>query len=158
MQSHRRFGMQALPLIVLIGVTCAPSVLPGPDRADLLQLNRSLLESMLVDQDAGIFARTAVPGVVVIPPGGIVEGREQVIAGLSNFRVSAIELGDVRVVTEGNATVVVGRIVPRGELRSGEALGPMRFLNAYVWTNEGWRLLARSLTPCSERAIAAGRC
>lgn len=138
---------------------------PGPmlvaqetSRDELLRLNQALFESMLVRQDSTLFATVALEEVVVVPPGGILEDRRQVIAGLRNFRISGIALGDVQVVLHDSTAIVTGRLTSTGEVRGVGAPGPLRFLNVFVNSGGAWRLLARSLTPCAERAIAVGRC
>lgn len=158
---HRRLPRRwlcALAGLLLAAASGPPLHAQDADRAELLRLTRMLYESMLVRQDSTLFAAVALGDVVVVPPGGIVESRAQVIAGLANFRISAVELDDLRVVLQDSTAVVTGRLTPAGEVRGVGSPGPLRFLDVFMRSGGEWRLLARSLTPCAARAVAAGRC
>lgn len=129
-----------------------------PDRDALIQLNRQLLESVFLRQDTTLLAATALPDVIVIPPGGVVEKKPQVIAGVRNVAMDSVIIDDVTVVGHGATAVVVARVMGLGGRRDFTPTGRTRIMNVFVYDQQRWRLLARSITPCIERAVTAGRC
>jgi hypothetical protein len=54
--------------------------------------------------------------------------------------------------------VIISRLVRDAGERTGSDTNPLRAMNVFVYDGQQWRLLARSLTPCIDRAVAAGRC
>jgi hypothetical protein len=161
--SHFRSGLIMLALLVSIAVGMRAATGQVSDRQALLDLNRQLLESVLVRGETAMLASAALPNLVVVPPGGVVENREQVLNGVPRVAgAEAIEVDDVVVVDHGTTAVVVARVRTRREkpvagAPPGEA-GRSRMMNVFVHEQGKWRLLARSITPCIERAVAAGRC
>jgi hypothetical protein len=129
-----------------------------PEREALLHLNRQLLESVLLRRDTTVLAAAALPSLVVVPPGGVVENRAQVLRGVSNFDVDSLRIDDVTVVGHGTTAVVLARVRASRGVLAPSATGPSRFMSVFVYDQQKWRLLARSVTPCIERAVAAGRC
>lgn len=77
-------------------------------------------------------------------------------------RAEAVEVDDVVVADHGTTAVVVARVRTRREKPVAGApprvTGRSRMMNVFVREHGKWRLLARSITPCIERAVAAGRC
>ena len=135
-----------------------PACSQVPDRPSLLQLNRRLLESVFLRQDTSLLAATAVPDLLVVPPGGIVENKRQLLAGVRNTVMDSVRIDDEQVVGDSATAVVVARVTRLGPVPGGVGTGRMRIMNVYVRSQGRWRLLARSVTPCIERAVAAGRC
>lgn len=161
--SHTRPGLITLVLLVSIAVPARVATVQDSDRQALLDLNRQLLESVFVRGEAGMLASVALPNLVVVPPGGVVENREQVLNGVPNVAgAEAVEVDDVVVADHGTTAVVVARVRTRREKPVAGAppgvTGRSRMMNVFVREHGKWRLLARSITPCIERAVAAGRC
>jgi len=83
---------------------------------------------------------------------------------LSRFRVGLItfEVDDIVIADHGMTAVVVARVqTRRNKLGAGAppgGTGRSRMMNVFVHEQGKWRLLARSITPCVERAVTAGRC
>jgi hypothetical protein len=150
-------------LLVLIAVPASVGTVQDPNRQTLLDLNRQLLESVFVRGETTMLASAALPNLVVVPPGGVVENREQVLNGVPNVSgAEAVEIDDVVVADHGTTAVVVARVrTRRDRLVAGAppaGTGRNRMMNVFVHEQGKWRLLARSITPCIERAVAAGRC
>lgn len=144
-------------LVLLVGA--APSAAAQvPDSAALFGLHRQLLESVFLRGDSALLAATALPNAVVVPPGGIVESRGQLLTGLRNTLSDSISIDDVVIVHHGTTAVVIARF--RASLRDGQrpGIGRSRMMSVFVYDDGTWRFLARSVTPCVERAISAGRC
>lgn len=134
-----------------------------PDREALLDLNRQLLESVSVRGETAMLASAALPNLVVVSPGGVVENRERVLNGVPRVAgAEAVEVDDVVVVDHGTTAVVVARALTRREKPVAGAprgdTGRSRMMNVFVHEQGKWRLLARSITPCIERAVSPGRC
>jgi hypothetical protein len=53
---------------------------------------------------------TALPNLVVVPPGGIVENRSQLLSGVQNTLSDSLSLDDVTVADYGTTAVVVARV------------------------------------------------
>jgi hypothetical protein len=128
-----------------------------PDREALLQLHNQLLETMFLKRDTTLFAETALPNLIVVPPGGIVENLSQVVNGIANIGAESMEVDDVIVAEHGATAVVVARVATRRAGAAGPG-GRGRMMSVFVKDSQRWRLLARSVTPCIEKAVAAGRC
>jgi hypothetical protein len=161
--SHFRSRWLPFAMLVLITMTVGGATVQVPDRQALLDLNRELLQSVFVRGETAMLASAALPNLVVVPPGGVVENREQVLNGVPRIAgAEAVEVDDVVVVDHGTTAVVVARVQTRREKPVAGAppgdTGRSRMMNVFVHEHGKWRLLARSITPCIERAVAAGRC
>lgn len=162
--SHFRPGWITFSVLALIVVSSRGSgTVQSPDRQALLDLNRQLLESVFVRGETEMLGSVALPNLVVVPPGGVVENRQQVLNGVPRVGgAQAVDIDDVVVVDHGTTAVVVARVRVRREKpvvgAPPEGTGRSRMMNVFVHEQGKWRLLARSITPCIERAVAAGRC
>lgn len=150
---------------VLIAIACAgahtsPTMATAEaDAQHLEQVNRELFESVILRRDTTLWSALALQELLVVPPGGILENRSQAFAGVRAFDdVQALTLVTDSIAIHDNTAVLVGRLTLDREVRSVGRPGPLRFMTVFVRTDDGWRLLARSLTACSERAVEAGRC
>ncbi len=158
--NHLKRCLVALSVPGLIQLAAARNDLLAQDaRASaVIELNRALLESNILNHDATLLEEIALDQFVVIAPGGVVENKSQAMNGVNSFDAVGIALTEEHVSFAGSTAVLVGRLEIDGEMQPVGRLGPMRFMAVFVQTEEGWRLLARSLTPCFEMAIARGRC
>jgi hypothetical protein len=129
-----------------------------PDKERLLALHQELLESVFLRSDASVLAEAALPNLLVVPPGGIVENRRQVLNGVTAVAAQSLEIDDVTVADHGATAVVVARVRIRRSPAEPSGTGRSRMMSVFVYEQATWRLLARSITPCTERAVAAGRC
>jgi len=127
-----------------------------PDRDALLSLHRQLLESVFLRGDTTVVAAAALPNFVVVPPGGIVETRTQFLNGLQTTLSDSLVVDEVMIADHGTTAVVVARVSTSRPDKAGT--GRSRMMSVFVYDNQAWRLLARSVTPCIERAVSAGRC
>ena len=147
-----------LAFLLAIGSPIAAGRAQIPDRERLVALHRQLLESVFLRGDTSLLAATALPNLVVVPPGGIVETRQQLMNGVRNTLSDSLAVDDVVIADHGTTAVVIARV--RIALRGGPGIGNgrSRMMSVFVYDNQVWRLLARSVTPCIDRAVAAGRC
>ena len=160
MKAARGFLACAVGLAALLSIEAQPirGQDPVPDQEKLLQLHRELLESAILHEDSSVFAATTLPNFMVIPPGGIVETRAEALAGMAVVRADSLRIDDVRIVNHGSTAVIIARLVRSGGQPTVGTGNPIRAMNVFVYDGRQWRLLARSLTPCINRAVAAGRC
>lgn len=126
--------------------------------AAIIELNRALTESSVLDNDSTLLQEIALDQFVVVAPGGVVENKRQATAGANSFTAVGVEITDQQVTFWGKTAVLVGKLVIDGEMQPVGRLPPMKFMAVFVEEDDGWRLMARSMTPCFEMAIAAGRC
>lgn len=147
-----------LGLLVLSFVQPAAALSQVPEREALLRLNRELLESVFLRQDTALLASAALPSLLVVPPGGIVEDRAQVLAGVRNVAMDSVRLDDVAIASHSNTAVVITRVSRLDVPAAAGSTGRSRIMSVFVYDEAQWRLLARSVTPCVERATASGRC
>ncbi len=149
--------LRALTLAVLL---CCPASLLAQEAShdELLRLHRSMLERMIIHHDVAEFERLALDQLRLIPPGGILETKAEVMVGVGAFDVEKVSIEDEVVIQEGTTVVVISKMTLHGEVRPVGRLGPMRTMSVFVHMDGEWRLLARSLTPCLPVAIRSGRC
>lgn len=145
-------------VLVALGCAAPAAAAQVPDSVALVSLHRQLLESVFLRGDSALLAATALPNAVVVPPGGLVESRQQLLTGIRNTLSDSITIDDVVIVHHGTTAVIVARFwasLPDGPRPRA---GPSRMMSVFVYDDSTWRLLARSVTPCLDRAISAGRC
>lgn len=147
----------------LLGLTaCAASplvVMPTDEDAQILMmLNERLTRSMIVDRDPGVVTALAAENLRVLAPGGLIEGKQAAIAGVDNWDAADVSLSGTEVVFHRNVAIVSGRLDIDGTMRPVGRWGPLKYLSTWVKDEDGWRLLSRSLTPCLDKLIEAGRC
>ena len=149
------------PFAAVLALACAANPHPPQaiEAADALeQLNRGLLESVFLRQDTAMLAAAALPNLVVVPPGGIIEDRTQVLRGIANVAMDSVSIDDVRIAQHGQTAVVTARVIRLGPAADATSTGRSRIMSVFVHDQDAWRLLARSITPCIQRAVQAGRC
>lgn len=144
--------------LLLSGVSAVPAWSQVPDREALVDLNRRLLEAVFLRADTVLLTKTALPNVLVVPPGGVVENRAQLMSGVRNTVMDSVRIDDERVIGDSTVAVVIARVTRLGPASDGPGTGRIRIMNVYVLAQGEWRLLARSVTPCIERAVSSGRC
>ena len=149
------YGVSVLLLHVMQPATVFSQV---PEPEALLQLNRELLESVFLRQDTTLLAFVALPSLLVVPPGGIIEDRAQVLAGVRNVAMDSVRIDDVTIAGHSSTAVVITRGSRLGVSSAVGSARRSRIMSVFVFDDGQWRLLARSVTPCVERAVAAGRC
>ena len=137
-----------------------PGVVPNgeADRAELIRLNEQVVRSSIVDRDSVLFSDLAVDEFRVLAPGGLIEGKDQAIAGLAAWDATAVELTDTEVVFHGPVALVMGRMDVDGEMRPVGRWGPLKYMSTWVHERGRWKLVSRSLTPCLARLVEVGRC
>ena len=159
MMRRRAFAWRATAgvaaLLAALAIPCEAQV---QDQDALIRLNRDLLEAVFLRQDTTLLAATALPNLTVVPPGGIVENRTQVLNGVSLVAMDSVRIDDVTVIGEEGTAVVIARATRLGPLPAAAGTGRSRIMSVFVRNGSEWRLLARSITPCIERAVAAARC
>lgn len=128
------------------------------DRAELLRLNEELARSQIVARDPVFFSQVAVDDFRVLAPGGLLEGKEQVLAGLSAWNAVDVELSGTEIVFHGPVATVMGRMDIDGEMRPVGRWGPLKYMSTWIREGGEWRLVSRSLTPCLDILIKMGRC
>ena len=161
--SYFRAGLMIFVVLVSTAVPARVATVQVPDRQALLDLNRQLLESVFVRGETAMLDSAALPNLVVVPPGGVVENRQQVLNGVPRVAgAEAVEVDDIVVADHGTTAVVVARVRVRREKPVAgappEGTGRSRMMSVFIHEQGKWRLLARSITPCIERAVVAGRC
>ena len=154
-----------LVLVVTQFLGCtAVSLTPGTvtdrsaDAAILLELNERLARSQIVDRDPTFFSEIAADDFHVLAPGGLIEEKNQVIAGMSAWNAVDVQLTNTQVVFHGEVATVMGRMDIDGEMKPVGRWGPLKYMSTWIREEGEWRLLSRSLTPCLEILIKMGKC
>ncbi len=152
-------------VLVLTGLIMTLLVFPvsaqstsDSDAEIIKRLNHEALWSLLVERDPSILDQLALDQLIVVAPGGVVESKEQAIAGAGSLDVRSIELSDEQVVFHGDTAVLVGKLEADGTMKPLGRLPTMKYMAVFVRADGNWRLLARSLTPCAPLAIEHGVC
>lgn len=126
--------------------------------SEIIELNRRIMHQQIIERDPSLFREVSLDQFLVVAPGGRVEDRAEAIGGVKSWDAESIDVRDERVILHDETAVLVGRIQIEGKMRPLGSLPPMRFMAVFVETGEGWRLMARSLTPCIDMAIEHGYC
>lgn len=111
----------------------------------LVRLNETILESYVLHNDTAPLERATAEGFLVVTPAGI-ESREQVIATVGNLEVESVVIENERIEVFGSAAVLAGTIRAEGTIM-GRPMPNLTYLSVYAKEGDGWRLVARSLTP-----------
>lgn len=128
------------------------------DRETLLRLNAELVHSQIIDRDPTFISNVALENFRVLAPGGLIENKEQVIAGLPAWDATDVTLTGTEVLFHGDVAILMGRMDIDGTMRPVGRWGPLKYMSTWVKEGGDWRLLSRSLTACIDRLIEAGRC
>lgn len=150
----------AASLVILTGCATSQqdaSVAYG-DEEVLLELNERLARSQIVERDPTFLAEVAVEDLRVLAPGGLIEGKQQVIAGLSGWDAVDVTLSKTEIVFHHNIAIVSGRMDIDGTMHPVGRWGPLKYMSTWVKDDGRWRLLSRSLTPCLDKLVEMGRC
>lgn len=161
---NSRWSIPLFLIVALANATFANSLSGNDDTNDasdreiLLRLNEKLARSQIVDQDPAFISRVALDSFRVLAPGGLIENKQQVIAGLPAWDVTDISLSDTEILFHGNVANVMGRLDIDGTMQPVGRWGPLKYMSTWVKDSGEWRLLSRSLTPCLDKLIEMGRC
>ncbi len=128
------------------------------DAIILLELNEKLARSQIVDRDPAFFSGIAATEFHVLAPGGLIEDKNQVVAGMSAWNAVDVQLTNTIVVFHGAVATVMGRMDIDGEMKPVGRWGPLKYMSTWIREEGEWRLLSRSLTPCLEILIKMDRC
>jgi len=165
-----RGGLHEKPVFqfsVAVGLFLSFGLLIDASRADdpsvtdqLLDMNRKLFESAMLDHDPTYLEANTTEDYLVIAPGGVVENREQVVRGMQAFsEVESVSVTDEKVAIHGSTAIVISRLEVKGEVRIPIPPGPRRVMRVFsLDADGGWKAVSTSITPCHPRAVEAGRC
>lgn len=158
MRRFRFFATCGALAVTVVGTAPTLRAQQIDDAAAIIALNSRVLHQLILERDPTLFREVALEQFVVVAPGGRVENKEQSADGARAFNASRIELSDEQVSFDGGTAVLVGRLRIHGTMQPVGELPPMKFLAVFVRKADGWRMLARSLTPCMPIAIERGVC
>lgn len=156
MPSLRASGL--LPVVLWMG----PVLVSAQDvETELLELHREFVTSQMVEQDPSFLLDHSHPSYRVVAPGGVLEDRDEIIAGLRAFtRIDSVSVSRERVVLVDQVAVVFARLEVHGEIMGPAAgFGPLTTSTVFLRDVDGeWVVISRSTTPCHPMAVEAGRC
>ncbi len=160
-------GTAVLICAFLLSVLCCSNVMAQgtatdtdreAERQELLRLNEQLARTQIVERDSTFIKQVALDNFRVLAPGGLIENKSQVIAGLSSWEATDVKLTGTEVVFYGDIALVMGRMDIDGIMRPVGRWGPLKYMSTWVRKGKEWKLLSRSLTPCKEILLEMGRC
>ena len=144
--------------LLIVGVTVDAAEQEDPRAREVIELNSRIMHQQILARDPALFEGVALEQFLVVAPGGRIEDKATVVAGVSGWDAAGIELSEEQVIFEGDTAVLVGRIQIDGVMPPVGRLPPMKFMAVFIEKPDGWRLLSRSLTPCFPIAIERGYC
>lgn len=156
--------MNTTELTVLAACTLMLITLWNPASAqdsrtsELIELNRRIMHEQIIERDPSLFQDISLAQFLVVAPGGRIETKDEAIHGVTGWEVESIDIRDEQVIFHENTAVLVGRIQIDGVMNPVGTLPPLKFMAVFVDSSDGWKLLARSLTPCFPMAIEHGYC
>jgi hypothetical protein len=136
----------------------SPAAAQDARASEIIDLNRRIMHQQIIERDPRLFDEMSLDQFLVVAPGGRIENKVEAVGGVNSWEAESIEVRDERVIFHESTAVLVGRLQVNGVMRPVGSLPPMKFMAVFVEAGEGWRLLARSLTPCFEMAIERGIC
>lgn len=149
----------SLILWIALHVAVVASAQDSPGAVETVRaLNQQILHDLLVERDASTLEANTLDDFLVIAPGGRVETKRQAVAGVGSLDVRSIELSDERWIERDGMIVLIGKLVADGTMQPLGRLPPMKYLAVFVETDAGWKMQARSLTPCAAIAVERGVC
>ena len=115
-------------------------------QACIVELNDRLFREVMVHGNTSFLDSVAFPETILVAPGGIERrGASEGQPGLP--KVEEIEVRNETVLMKGETAVVAGTLELKGTM-DGRSMPPkVRYLTVFVETEDGWRMLARSLAP-----------
>jgi hypothetical protein len=153
--------MRSLLTLVSLLVLAAPVPGQSDPEAALLELNRRLFETKILDRDPALLRSISDDSYVVIAPGGVIETREQVIRDLGAFvTVDSLSIENERALVAGPTAIVLNRLVLHGPVQGpiGE-IGPITVMTVFTrGDGTGWRVVSRAYSTCDPEAVARGLC
>jgi hypothetical protein len=144
-------------VLLLVGVA-SPASAQDSRASEIIELNRRIMHQQIIERDAALFQEVSLEQFLVVGPGGRIEDKTAAVGGVNAWDAESIEVRDEQVVFHGTTAVLVGRLQIDGVMRPVGTLPPMKFMAVFVEGADGWKLLARSLTPCFPMAIEHGFC
>ena len=155
-----RFSI-AVILCILFGLLIGASQADDFSATDqLLEMNRKLFETVMLDHDPAYLEANTTEDYLVIGPGGVVEDREQVIRGIRAFtEVDSLSVTQENVAVHGSTAIVISRLEVTGKVQIPVPPGPRRVMRVFSVDSDGrWKAISSSITPCHPHAVEAGRC
>lgn len=146
-------------LACLSTIQAVPVSAQDDDEA-LLRLNHALFQTLMIERDPAFLIGNSSAEYLVVGPGGVVESREQVIAGMDAFaQLDSITVSRERIRRAHELAVVTNRLEMHGtlDLPIG-AVGAVTVATTFVWIDHRWVAVLRTLTPCHPRADERGLC
>lgn len=144
--------------VLLVGVCGGTAQAHDHDAAALLKINREIVENMILKQDPSTLLQYAHPDFTVVAPGGRVETKEQVVAGVESVVATGMRISSEQATVVDDTGIVIGRLDIDGEMQPVGKLPPMKFMAVFVRQDGEWKVLSRALTPCLPVAIQRGVC
>jgi hypothetical protein len=160
---HSALTLTLSAALALLLALATPALEQADTERTLLDLNRQLFETLILERDPSFLRSMSDESYVVIAPGGVIESREQVIAGLKAFTtVDSISIENERVVQSGATAIVLNRLVIHGPLQgpiSEIDLGPSSVMTVFNQGSDGrWSVVSRALSACHPAAMQRGLC
>jgi hypothetical protein len=145
--------MTCVAAVLIVCAVSTTATSRQTDRDAPIQLHKELLETAFLRGESSLLAATALPNLIVVPPGGVVERRDQVIRGLPNVGAESVRLLPTTVRRPWWWRASVSRARPARTRGPGRS----RMMNVFVKDQGQWRLLARSIQHLRHGPILAGR-
>lgn len=150
--------LSAVGALLLSGTAAlaAHPVDPSHDEANVIAINKAVFDAVKkVDEDR--FRALTHDQLRVLAPGGRLEDKEMVVAGLGTV-VGDLAHSDQEVTIVGDTAILTGKMEGEAVMEPLGKLPPMKYIATFVRTDDGWRMLSRSITPCAPVAIERGVC
>lgn len=147
-------------LVLAVGLGLGAASCAAQEHAELLEMNHLLFTTQMMSRDPSYLLEHSDETYVVVGPGGVVEDRDQVIAGLRAFvGVDSVVVSRERVHGGGDVAIVTNRLDVHGEIALPiTRLGGLTVTTTYRRDRDRWVALSRVSTPCNPIAEERGLC
>ena len=141
------------PFLIFLYFCFGAVVLPAQSDANandihlLQEIDRKIWKEYMLDHNTEPLREYSTDDYIFVASIGVLEYREQVLTTAANLDIESVRIKYDDVVLQNDTAVLIGTHEVKGKVLGHEIPGLMRFISVFTKVEDGWKLLAQSLTP-----------
>ena len=137
---------------VLLILLVIPVLILGQNSADthkmgLEELNAYILTEYALHKNTKPLNDIATEDFVLIAAPGMLENKQQAIAGVKNLKISSVNVSVDKIIETENTGIVIGILEMKGTIMNNPVPVKIRYSSTFIKQEGIWRLQARTMTP-----------